>query len=35
VARRALSGFVVKDVGSATHYHAAYVAPYWAPTLVR
>jgi spore germination cell wall hydrolase CwlJ-like protein len=35
VARRALGGFVVKDVGSATHYHAAYVAPYWAPTLVK
>ena len=35
VARRALSGFVDKDVGSATHYHAAYVAPYWAPTLVK
>ena len=24
-----------KDVGSATHYHAQYVAPYWAPTLVK
>lgn len=35
VARRALDGFVDKDVGSATHYHAAYVAPYWAPTLVK
>jgi hypothetical protein len=35
VARRALSGFVLKDVGSATHYHANYVAPYWAPTLVK
>ena len=35
VARRALAGFVDKDVGSATHYHAAYVAPYWAPTLVK
>ena len=35
VARRALAGFVVKEVGSATHYHAAYVAPYWAPTLVK
>jgi len=22
-------------VGSATHYHAAYVSPYWAPTLVK
>ena len=35
VARHALSGFVDRDVGSATHYHAAYVAPYWAPTLVK
>jgi hypothetical protein len=35
VAKRALAGFVDKDVGSATHYHAAYVAPYWAPTLVK
>jgi hypothetical protein len=35
VARRALAGFVDKDVGTATHYHAAYVVPYWAPTLVK
>jgi spore germination cell wall hydrolase CwlJ-like protein len=35
VARRALAGYVDKEVGSATHYHAAYVAPYWAPTLVK
>lgn len=35
VAKQALSGYVVKAVGSATHYHAAYVAPYWAPTLVK
>jgi spore germination cell wall hydrolase CwlJ-like protein len=35
VARRALAGYVDKDVGSATHYHAVYVAPYWAPTLVK
>ena len=35
VARQALGGFVVKQVGSATHYHAGYVAPYWAPTLVK
>lgn len=35
VAERALSGHVAKHVGSATHYHAAYVAPYWAPTLVK
>ena len=35
VARHALNGFVAKGVGSATHYHAQYVAPYWAPTLVK
>jgi spore germination cell wall hydrolase CwlJ-like protein len=35
VARRALAGYVERDVGSATHYHAAYVAPYWAPSLVK
>ncbi|MFN3522024.1 MAG: cell wall hydrolase [Phenylobacterium sp.] len=35
VARRALDGFVLEQVGPATHYHADYVAPYWAPTLVK
>jgi spore germination cell wall hydrolase CwlJ-like protein len=35
VAERALNGYVLKDVGTATHYHADYVAPYWAPTLVK
>lgn len=35
VARRALKGFAFKPVGTATHYHADYVAPYWAPTLVK
>lgn len=35
VARKALAGHVNKTVGSATHYHAEYVAPYWAPTLVK
>jgi spore germination cell wall hydrolase CwlJ-like protein len=35
VARRALAGHVTRKVGSATHYHADYVAPYWAPTLVK
>lgn len=35
VAERALNGYVEKTVGSATHYHAEYVAPYWAPTLVK
>jgi spore germination cell wall hydrolase CwlJ-like protein len=35
VAEAALSGYVRKDVGAATHYHADYVAPYWAPGLVK
>jgi spore germination cell wall hydrolase CwlJ-like protein len=35
VARKALGGFVMKAVGTATHYHADYVAPYWAPTLYK
>ena len=35
VAKRALGGFVFKPVGVATHYHADYVSPYWAPTLVK
>ena len=35
VANRALAGYVDKAVGSATHSHAIYVAPYWAPTLVK
>lgn len=35
VAKKALDGYVDRDVGSATHYHANYVAPYWAPTLVK
>ena len=35
VAEDALAGYVQKAVGSATHYHADYVAPYWAPSLVK
>jgi len=35
VAQRALAGYVLKSVGTATHYHADYVAPYWAPTLYK
>jgi spore germination cell wall hydrolase CwlJ-like protein len=35
VAEEALNGHVAREVGSATHYHADYVAPYWAPTLVK
>ncbi len=33
VAERALSGSVAGGVGLATHYHADYVHPWWAPTL--
>lgn len=33
VATQALSGYVEKEVGTATHYHTDYVSPYWAPTL--
>jgi spore germination cell wall hydrolase CwlJ-like protein len=35
VARQALDGFVYRPVGSATHYHAEYVFPFWAATLVK
>ena len=35
VARQALAGFVEPSVGPSTHYHADYVVPYWAPTLVK
>ena len=35
VALEALSGAVFAPVGMATHYHANYVAPYWAPVLTK
>ena len=35
IAREALGGAVVASVGTATHYHANYVAPYWAPRLTK
>ncbi len=35
VARAALAGYVEQSVGSATHYHADYVAPRWAPMLTK
>ena len=35
VAAAALDGFVERQVGAATHYHADYVAPYWAPRLAK
>jgi spore germination cell wall hydrolase CwlJ-like protein len=33
IARAALAGYVETRVGEATHYHADYVAPRWAPML--
>lgn len=33
VAERALAGHVATQVGTATHYHADYVSPWWSPTL--
>lgn len=33
VADRALAGHVATQVGTATHYHADYVHPWWSPTL--
>lgn len=35
VAEQALAGYVDAAVGSATHYHATYVNPWWRPTLVQ
>ena len=35
VALAALSGYVERRVGMATHYHADYVVPYWAPSLAK
>lgn len=35
VAEDALGGRIPSRVPGATHYHADYVNPYWAPTLVR
>jgi hypothetical protein len=35
VARAALAGYVEASVGEATHYHADYVAPRWAPLLAK
>ena len=35
IAEAALAGYVEKSVGEATHYHADYVAPRWAPMLAK
>ncbi|MEE4207215.1 MAG: cell wall hydrolase [Erythrobacter sp.] len=34
-AKAALGGFVSREVGRATHYHADYVDPYWSGSLDR
>ena len=35
VSQAALNGYVETSVGYATHYHANYVSPYWAPKLFK
>jgi len=35
VAEKALAGQVAQQVGTATHYHADYVHPWWAPTVAK
>jgi len=35
IAAAAIDGYVEKSVGAATHYHADYVAPIWAPQLAK
>ena len=35
VAVQALGGYVMKDVGTATHYHTAWIIAGWTPTLLK
>lgn len=35
IAQAALQGSVYAPIGNATHYHANYVVPYWAPTMAK
>ena len=35
VAEQALDGFVMKQVGTATHYHTSWVVASWTPTLLK
>lgn len=35
IAARALSGYVLRDVGSATHFHTMDVSPEWGPKMLR
>jgi Cell Wall Hydrolase len=34
-AETVLAGSFTPSVGGATHYHATYVSPYWAPSLIK
>jgi hypothetical protein len=35
IAARALAGYVLRDIGSATHFHTTDVAPDWGPRMLR
>lgn len=35
VAEQALDGYVMKDVGLATHYHTDWVTAWWTPTVLK
>ena len=35
VAERALSGFVMREVGAATNYHTDWIVAAWTPTLIK
>jgi len=35
IAARALSGYVLRDIGKATHFHTTDVAPDWGPKMLR
>jgi spore germination cell wall hydrolase CwlJ-like protein len=35
IAERTLSGVVLADIGSATHFHTTDVEPYWGPQMLR
>lgn len=35
IATRAMSGYVLHDIGSATHFHTIDVAPDWGPKMLR
>ncbi len=35
VAEQALNGYVMKQVGGATHYHTQWIVPWWQPTVAK